>query len=106
MDLAWLDLPYDQRKKVVLKDTTGVVVGMVAYQEPIGTPDGPLVDLQRQLDEDMRGNCNYSPWVDRDRAERALERLRAAAGAGGRLFVSWATAEEIRAFESSRPRVN
>jgi hypothetical protein len=94
MDLAWLDLPYDQRKKVVIKDTTGVVVGMVALQEPIGTPDGPLDELQRQLDEDVRAGA----WSD-------VERARTAAGDGGRLFATWGTAEEIRAFELQR-RVN
>jgi hypothetical protein len=106
MDLAWLDLPYDQRKKVVIKDTTGTVVGMVALLEPIGTPDGPLDELQRQLDADMRGRCDWGPAVDHEAAKRGLERARTAAGAGGRLFVTWGTPEEIRDFEALRRRLN
>jgi hypothetical protein len=106
MDLAWLDLPYDQRKKVVLKDASGAVVGMVALQEPIGTPNGPLDQWQRSLDDDMRGIGTLSPFVDREAHKRDLERLRTAAGDGGRLFVCWATAAEVAAFERERLRVN
>jgi hypothetical protein len=57
---------------------------------------GPLDELQRSLDDDMSGRSSWSPYVDHDRAKRAVERLKKY----GKLFVSWATAEEVRAFDS------
>jgi hypothetical protein len=80
MDLqAKLNLPHDKRKKVLFRDASGTVVGMMALAEEIGAPDGPLDELQREIDGDVN--------------------MRARVG-GGRLVATWGTAEEIRVFET------
>lgn len=91
--------------KVAVKNAAGTMVGMLKLDENCPAT-GALDELQHQIDRDMRGNGAWSLFVDHDRAKRALERAVAAAGDGGRLFVSWATAEEIRAFELLPRRVN
>jgi hypothetical protein len=85
----------DQMKTVAMKNASGMVVGLLKLAED---STGPLDALQRTCDAEMRGNCAWSPFVDHDAAKRALDRAKM----HGRLFVTWATAEEIRDFELRR----
>ena len=90
MDLqARLNLRDDQKRKVVLKNASGTVVGMMTLQEPL-SDTGPLDALQRSINDDMRGGS---------------EMARALFAEHGKLVVTDATAEEIRAFRLLR-RVN
>ena len=79
MDLqARMNLTYDQRKKVLFRDASGTVVGMLTMQEDIRGPDGSLDELQREIDRSSKRG----------------------------LVATWGTAEEIRAFELLLRRVN
>jgi hypothetical protein len=95
MDLqARLKLKDDKKRKVVLRNASGEMVGMMTLQEP-SSCSGSLDQLQRQIDNDMRR-----------RGDPDMSRAVAAAGDGGRLVVTDATPEELGAFERRLNRLN
>jgi hypothetical protein len=110
MDIQYIrtprNLPDDQCTRIAVKNLAGEVVSIMTLGEKLD--DGAsLAGLQQSLDDDMKGNFGSSPAIDREAAERARERAVAAAGGPGKkLFISWATPEEIRAFELLQRRVN